>query len=129
MLEDNNLTEYNKQFLNSTYEYPHPFLMHKYNPPNQGYHYVHEDWSGWNYARYIAAIIYLNDVYEGGETEFINQKLKVKPMKGTIILFPPYYTHKHRGNRPISNSKYIMTSWYSFKRKGPRPSDIGFYYE
>ena len=61
--------------------------------------------------RILAAMIYLNDVEEGGETEFLYQKLKVKPRKGTILIWPGSYTHLHRGNPPMSD-KYIATGWW-----------------
>ena len=59
----------------------------------------------------MAWMVYLNDVEEGGETEFLYQKLKVKPSKGTILIWPGCYTHLHRGNTPMTN-KYIATGWW-----------------
>ena len=59
----------------------------------------------------MAWMVYLNDVPEGGETEFLYQKLKVKPKKGTVLIWPGGYTHLHRGNPPMSD-KYIATGWY-----------------
>jgi len=61
--------------------------------------------------RFGAYTIYLNDVEEGGETEFLYQSLRVKPKKGTLCIFPAYFTHTHRGNPPLSGGKYIATSW------------------
>ena len=52
-------------------------------------------------------MIYLNDVDEGGETAFFHQDLKIKPEKGKMVIFPPYFTHMHKGMCPISNDKYI----------------------
>ena len=59
----------------------------------------------------MAWMVYLNDVEEGGETEFLYQKRKVKPKKGTILIWPGGYTHLHRGNPPMSD-KYIATGWW-----------------
>ena len=59
-------------------------------------------------------MFYLNDVQEGGETEFFYQDLKIKPKKGTMVIAPAGFTHTHRGNKPISNDKYILTSWVLF---------------
>jgi hypothetical protein len=59
-------------------------------------------------------ILYLNDVEEGGETEFLHQGKRIKPTKGTLILAPASYTHAHRGNPPLSNDKIIITSWVEF---------------
>ena len=76
---------------------------------NEGHAYAwHED-SGNGAERYITAMFYLNDVEEGGETEFYHQELKIKPKQGNMIIFPPYYTHMHRGNVPLSNDKYTVS--------------------
>ena len=56
-------------------------------------------------------IVYLNDVDEGGETEFLYYPRRVKPQAGRVLLFPASFTHSHRGNPPLSNTKYIMTGW------------------
>jgi hypothetical protein len=54
---------------------------------------------------------YLNDVEEGGETEFLYQKKRVKPVKNRVVVWPAGFTHTHRGNPPLSNAKYIITGW------------------
>lgn len=64
--------------------------------------------------RLLAYIAYLNDVDEGGETEFLYYPKRVTPKAGTILLFPSAFTHTHRGNPPISNTKYITTGWVEF---------------
>jgi hypothetical protein len=61
--------------------------------------------------RVLTFILYLNDVKEGGETEFLYYPKRVKPKQGTIILFPGALTHAHRGNQALSNDKYIITGW------------------
>lgn len=66
--------------------------------------------------RNLLYMVYLNDVKEGGETEFYFQNLKSKPKKGTLVIAPASFTHTHRGNMPISNDKYIFTSWILFQR-------------
>lgn len=57
---------------------------------------------------------YLNDVEIGGETEFRLQEIKVNPVQGRLVCFPPYWTHEHRGCAPVSNPKYIICSWITF---------------
>jgi hypothetical protein len=66
--------------------------------------------------RVLAFQFYLNDVAEGGETEFYYQKRKVEPKEGRMLIFPAGFTHTHRGNKPISGEKYIITSWVLFHR-------------
>ncbi|MFC6922690.1 2OG-Fe(II) oxygenase [Microbulbifer taiwanensis] len=65
--------------------------------------------------RVLFWLLYLNDVDEGGETEFCYQGAKIKPKKGSLILSPCGFTHTHRGNVPLSNDKYILTSWVLYR--------------
>ena len=127
MLEDWYLDSYDEDFLFQSYSYP-IIKIGKYTPPDGGFHAFHEDWSGSNWDRHIVSMLYLNDNFEGGETEFLHQGIKVKPKKGNMLFFPPYYTHVHKGNKPIGNPKYIITLWYKFKSQtGNPPKDVGFY--
>lgn len=63
---------------------------------------------GW--TRTIAAIWYLNEVEEGGETEFAFGH-KVVPETSKLILFPATWNFPHRGLSPIKGNKYIITSF------------------
>ncbi len=66
--------------------------------------------------RQLVAIWYLNDVEgPGGETEFLYQDVKIKPETGKLILFPPFWTHEHRGVTLRKGDKYIATTWIGFK--------------
>jgi hypothetical protein len=62
-------------------------------------------------TRILTFIWYLNTVNEGGETEFFNGRIKIKPEKGKLLLFPSTWTFMHKGNTPISSNKYIVTGW------------------
>ena len=84
-----------------------------------GYHVWHDENTGRQFAdRYLVYTIYLNDVEEGGETEFLYQHMRLPAKKGTICIFPANFTHTHRGNPPISNEKYIMTGWFEQTQMG-----------
>ena len=81
--------------------------------PSQGYHIWHCEHSGLRLMNRIAAYtVYLNDVKEGGETEFLYKSLRVPATQGTFCIFPAGYTHVHRGNPPLSGVKYILTGWF-----------------
>lgn len=83
--------------------------------PTEGYHVWHAEQDCVAHSRRIAAyIVYLNDVMEGGETEFLYQSRRVAPSRGTVLIFPSSYTHTHRGNPPLSGVKYILTGWLEF---------------
>lgn len=83
--------------------------------PTEGYHVWHcENDSILHNRRVAVYVLYLNDIYEGGETEFLYQSIRVQPKVGTLVLFPASYTHVHRGNPPLKNSKYILTGWVEY---------------
>ena len=81
--------------------------------PTEGYHVWHiEHNKGFeNEARALVFSIYLNDVKEGGETEFLHFSKRVKPKEGRIVIWPAGFPYLHRGNPPLSGEKYILTSW------------------
>tara|TARA_B100001996_G_scaffold205540_1_gene157454 strand:- start:730 stop:1596 length:867 start_codon:yes stop_codon:yes gene_type:complete len=82
--------------------------------PTQGYHSFHNENIAWDHnLRVMAWSVYLNDVEEGGETEFLYQKLRIKPKRNMGVVWPSSYTHLHRGNPPLSGVKYIITGWMS----------------
>lgn len=61
------------------------------------------------YERVFTYIWYLNTVEEGGETEFLDTK--IKPVVGKLVLFPATWTFLHRGLPPARGRKYICTGW------------------
>jgi hypothetical protein len=83
--------------------------------PGEGYHVWHCENAGVATSRrLLLCMMYLNDVEEGGETEFLHQSLRVKPKAGTIVICPAYFTHLHRGNPPLKGSKYMINGWVEF---------------
>ena len=85
--------------------------------PTEGYHIWHiEHGKGFeNEARAFVYSIFLNDVEEGGETEFLHFSKRVKPKKGRIVIWPAGFPYVHRGNPPLSGEKYLLTSWLTLK--------------
>ncbi len=83
--------------------------------PGEYYHW-HIDGGSHEFSqRQLVAIWYLNDVEgPGGETEFLYQQLKIKPEAGKLVLFPPFWTHEHRGSTLQQGLKYIATTWVVF---------------
>lgn len=66
--------------------------------------------------RFLVMFYYLNDVEEGGETIFKDKiddviNLTVKPKSGRIVIFPPLWMYPHKGCKPISQSKYIVSTY------------------
>lgn len=84
--------------------------------PFQGYNMYHTEYSPYNEHQYRFGVytLYLNDIKEGGETEFLYQGYRLSPKAGTVCIFPAYFTHMHRGNPPFKETKYILTGWLEF---------------
>ena len=82
-------------------------------PEGGGYHVYHYERGSWSEtARELVWMIYLNDDFEGGETEFLYQKRRIEPTQGTVVLWPAGFTHTHKGNLVLSGTKYVVTGWY-----------------
>lgn len=62
-------------------------------------------------------LTYLNDINEGGETEFLYYNLKIKPKRGLTLIWPADFTHVHRGYPAPSEEKIILTGWYIYKNR------------
>jgi len=58
--------------------------------------------------RFLVLFLYLNDDYEGGETEFPQMQIAVKTKQGNIVLFPAMWNWLHKGNPVKTKPKYIV---------------------
>jgi hypothetical protein len=83
--------------------------------PGEFYHW-HIDGGSHEFSqRQLVALWYLNDVPgPGGETQFLYQDISVRPERGKLILFPPFWTHEHRAAELKAGVKYIATTWVVF---------------
>ncbi len=68
--------------------------------------------------RRATLLVYLNDGFAGGETEFVKIGLKIRPERGKGILFWDtdgdeniIASSMHRGNPVLSGEKWIATKW------------------
>lgn len=93
-------------------EYHEPFEFYKYNKGD--YILPHEDSSIYfnsGIQSNFTAIIYLNDNYLGGQTFFNQLKRKIKPQKGTLLLFKHNLLHEAQVVK--NGTKYIYRSnWF-----------------
>jgi predicted 2-oxoglutarate/Fe(II)-dependent dioxygenase YbiX len=62
-------------------------------------------------GRFLSAITYLNDDYNGGELEFPNFGVKIKPREGDLVLFPSNYAYAHIAHPVTSGTKYAIVTW------------------
>ena len=124
LIETFNIIFYNKVYSEYAEKFsilnecaPHVIYTHKLQKtlPGGGYHIWHtENMSRSSCQRVLTYTLYLNDVEEGGETEFLYYGKRIKPTAGTVLLWPAGFTHVHRGNPPLSGEKYIMTGWMEY---------------
>lgn len=91
----------------------------QYYPPGAGFHAWHCERRDMepSIRRHLVFLTYLNDVYKGGETEFFYQKFRVQPRKGLTLIWPTDWTFMHRGIPSFEEEKYVVTGWFSYKRK------------
>ena len=85
-------------------------------PAGGGYHVWHDENSSGKYehsSRVLVWMLYLNDDYEGGETEFLYYKTRIKGEKGKLLIWPAGITHAHRGGLVLDGTKYVATGWFS----------------
>jgi hypothetical protein len=128
-------TDYiNKPFVDIVFKDVYPLYLRKYSflSKNYGFHTIYDAKiqktnSGQGYHiwhaesafvekrnRILAFSLFLNNVENGGELEFLYQKHRFKPVRNTFLLWPSGFTHLHRGNPPLSGSKYIITGWIEY---------------
>ena len=88
------------------------YLVKRYDVNNGWFNWHHDSCvedSGSAY-RIAGIIFYLNNVFHGGKTEF-SFGTSIKPVTGRLAIFPATWQFMHKGAIPISNKKYIITSF------------------
>lgn len=74
----------------------------------------HFDAKDYSSNRYLVFLWYLNDVAQGGETEFCDLGLRIHARAGRLLVFPPYWMFQHAGLPPRSNDKYMISTYLLF---------------
>jgi hypothetical protein len=64
--------------------------------------------------RFLAALLYLNDVADGGDTEFPLWGQHIHPQAGSVLVFPPLWPWLHAGRPPISGTKWILSTYLHY---------------
>ncbi|MEO1131537.1 MAG: 2OG-Fe(II) oxygenase [Cyanobacteria bacterium J06639_1] len=62
-------------------------------------------------TRDVSIVGYLNQDFEGGETYFDRQNLKVKPQTGSVLVFPAFYTYPHQSLSVTRGIKFSFATW------------------
>jgi hypothetical protein len=63
-------------------------------------------------SRFMAFLIYLNDSEAG--TEFPLENMTVEARQGRLLIFPPNWQYPHRGLMPLTDTKYIMSTYLHY---------------
>ena len=62
-------------------------------------------------CRYLSFMWYLNNVIDGGETEFTELDFKIQPKAGALMMFPPIWMFPHKGHLLNSGKKYLLSTY------------------
>ena len=94
--------------------YDSSYSLLKYDTDSKGYDwhndFMWDDFTNRNGVRTITWLFYLNDDFEGGETEF-HWGTKIKPETGKLVFFPSCWTFVHRGRPVTKGEKYLAVGW------------------
>jgi len=113
------LNKYKKQYkycslYQASWQITEGYNIQRYKP-GEGYFGLHYERTGpLSSLRHLTFMTYLNNVKNGGETEFIYQKLKVKPETGLTLIWGSDWNFTHRGITSKTETKYITTGWYTY---------------
>lgn len=76
-----------------------------------GFHHDQADYPDQKeYFRQWSVVLYLNDDFEGGGTDFIHTYYK--PKAGQALIFPSDWMFSHAGTEVVSGTKYVAVTWY-----------------
>ena len=110
--------KYNCEF--KSYE-PVQFLGY----PVGGHYKGHNDGESFNFEtrqwerimdRDVSFLFYLNDQYGGGELEFTDLGLTIRPKKGMMIAFPSYKDFAHMVHPVTWGHRYTLVSWVATQK-------------
>jgi len=73
--------------------------------------------------RAFAALVYLNDDYEGGLIYFPRQQIQIKPRSGLLLCFRGDLAHMHGVTEVTRGVRYTMPSWYTHDIRFREASD------
>ena len=75
----------------------------------------HVDVGDYNSARrFLVCFLYLNDVEDGGTTDFPKINHTITPKCASILMFPPNWMYRHAGRPVIKGTKYILGSYLHY---------------
>jgi len=128
LIEDPALQALNRRLAKASdteYEQAEPLLVLRYQRGHE-YRRHFDALPGLENQRIKTALIYLNDEYTGGETEFPRLNLKIKGRKGDVLVFrnaradgSPDPLSEHAGLPVLTGVKYLGSRWIRTTRHLP----------
>lgn len=98
----------------------------EFKPHNDWFYTDQEYWKGERKRggqRAWTAMAFLNDVEEGGETQFTEVGIKIEPKPGVLLVWnnaladgSPNPDTMHAGTPVIRGTKYVITRWYRTRK-------------
>ena len=89
----------------------------QYYKPEEGFYNWHCERSCINTSRRVLTwMFFLNDVIDGGGTQFYYQNHTEPAERGKIVIFSSDYVHAHKGEVSKTEDKYILTGWVNLKK-------------
>ena len=84
---------------------------------NSDINFIHNNKFGdYKMIRNATIIIALNEDYDGGLYNFPYYGVSLRLKKGSVLIFPPFWTHEHEATELMNNTiKYTITTWTCMK--------------
>jgi len=68
------------------------------------------------YPRIVSVSMFLNDNFDGGELEFKEFNIKIKPEAGDVVIFCSAFPYMHQVHPVTKGIRYAAVKWYEFSR-------------
>jgi predicted 2-oxoglutarate/Fe(II)-dependent dioxygenase YbiX len=78
----------------------------------EGQYYKQHTDSYKKHPRAVSCSFALNDDYEGGEWGFFDNEIKIKPKKGSVVMFPSNFMYPHQINTVTKGTRYSIVTWF-----------------
>jgi len=89
----------------------HHTVLLRYEEGNK-FHYHIDDHP--KFPRVVSLSLFLNDDFEGGELEFKEFNLKIKPEAGEIVVFSSGFPYMHQVHPITKGIRYAVVKWYDY---------------
>jgi predicted 2-oxoglutarate/Fe(II)-dependent dioxygenase YbiX len=71
------------------------------------------NWSAWEKSK-LVCLLYINDDYEGGELDFRDHDLTIKPKAGQLITFPGGFLNIHQVKKVESGTRHTIGAFWDY---------------